>query len=99
MKLQDRVAIVTGAARGIGRAIAEKLGQEGAAVVVADLNEEGAKSVAASLPHGGLALRSDVSKPDDIQAMVDATVEQFGRLDVLVNNAAIVPFVAWDDVD
>ena len=99
MKLQDRVAIVTGAARGIGRAIAEKLGQEGAAVVVADLDEEGAKSVAARLPNGGLGLRSDVSKPDDVQAMVDATVEQYGRVDVLVNNAAIVPFIAWDDVD
>ena len=99
MKLKDRVAIVTGGAQGIGRAIAEKLGDEGAAVVVADVNEEGAKSVAESLPNGGLGLRADMSSPDDVQAMVDATVGQFGRVDVLVNNAAIVPFIAWDDVD
>lgn len=99
MKLKDRVAIVTGAAQGIGRAIAEKLGDEGAAVVVADVNEEGAKSVAESLPNGGLGLRADMSSPDDVQAMVDATVGQFGRVDVLVNNAAIVPFIPWDDVD
>lgn len=99
MKLKDRVAIVTGAAQGIGRAIAEKLGQEGAAVAVADLNEEGAKSVAEGLGGGGLGLRADVSDPDDVQAMVDATVSEFGRVDVLVNNAAIVPFIPWDEVD
>jgi pyridoxal 4-dehydrogenase len=99
MKLKDRVAIVTGAAQGIGRAIAEKLGDEGAAVVVADLNEEGAQSVAASLPNGGLGVRADVSSPDDVQEVVDATVGQFGRVDVLVNNAAIVPFIPWDEVD
>ena len=99
MKLQDRVAIVTGAAQGIGRAIAEKLGDEGAAVVVADVNDEGAKSVAESLPNGGLGMHADMSSPDDVQAMVDATVGQFGRVDVLVNNAAIVPFIPWDEVD
>ena len=99
MKLQDRVAIVTGAAQGIGRAIAEKLGDEGAAVVVADVNEEGAKSVAESLPNGGLGVHADMSNPDDVQAMIDATVGQFGRVDVLVNNAAIVPFIPWDEVD
>jgi pyridoxal 4-dehydrogenase len=99
MKLKDRVAIVTGAAQGIGRAIAEKLGDEGAAVVAADLNEEGAKSVAGSLPNRGLGVRADMSRPDEVQAMVDATVGEFGRVDVLVNNAAIVPFIPWDEVD
>jgi pyridoxal 4-dehydrogenase len=99
MKLKDRVAIVTGAAQGIGRAIAEKLSDEGASVAVADINEDGAKSAAEDLPGDGLGMRADVSKPEDVQAMVDAAVERFGRVDVLVNNAAIVPFIPWDEVD
>lgn len=99
MKLKDRVAIVTGGAQGIGRAIAEKLSEEGAAVAVADINEEGAAAVAEGLAGEGLGVRADVSKADDVQAMVDAAVERWGRVDVLVNNAAIVPFIPWDEVD
>ena len=99
MKLKDRVAIVTGGAQGIGKAIAEKLSDEGASVVIADINEEGAKAAAEGLSGEGLGIRADVSNPDDVQTMVDATVDRFGRVDVLVNNAAIVPFIAWDDVD
>lgn len=99
MKLKDRVAIVTGGAQGIGKAIADKLSDEGASVVIADINEEGAKAVAEGLTGEGLGLRADVSDPGDVQAMVDATLERFGRVDVLVNNAAIVPFVPWDEVD
>jgi pyridoxal 4-dehydrogenase len=94
--LDERVAIVTGAAQGIGKAIADKLAQEGAAVVVADVNGEGAEAAA---PAGGVGMRIDVSSEDDVRRMVDDTVERFGRLDVLVNNAAIVPFKAWDEVD
>lgn len=99
MKLKDRVAIVTGGAQGIGRAIAEKLSEEGASVVVADINEEGAKAAVEGLSGEGLGVRADVSNPDDVQAMVDATVDRFGGVDILVNNAAIVPFIPWDDVD
>jgi NAD(P)-dependent dehydrogenase (short-subunit alcohol dehydrogenase family) len=99
MKLEDRVAIVTGGAQGIGRAIADKLSAEGAAVTIADLNEDGAKAAAADLQGDGLGVRADVSDADDVQAVVDATLERWGRVDVLVNNAAIVPFVAWDDID
>jgi pyridoxal 4-dehydrogenase len=99
MKLKDRVAIVTGAAQGIGRAIAEKLSDEGASVAVVDVNEDGAEATAEGLSGDGLGVRADVSKPEDVQAMVDATVERFGRVDVLVNNAAIVPFIPWDQVD
>ena len=98
MKLKDRVAIVTGGAQGIGRAIADKLGEEGASVVVADINGEGATAAAAALPRA-IGLTVDVSDPDQVQAMVDAAVEQYGGLDVLVNNAAIVPFKAWDEID
>lgn len=98
MKLQDRVAIVTGAAQGIGKAIADKLAAEGAAVVVADINEAGATAVAAGLPKG-IGVRTDVSDEASVKAMVKAAVDTYGKLDILVNNAAIVPFTAWDDID
>jgi pyridoxal 4-dehydrogenase len=98
MKLKDRVAIVTGGAQGIGRAIADKLGAEGATVVVSDVNGAGAEIAAAAIP-GAVGLQADVSKPEDVSRMVDETVGRFGKLDILVNNAAIVPFTAWDDID
>jgi pyridoxal 4-dehydrogenase len=98
MKLEGRVAIVTGAAQGIGKAIADKLAEEGAAVVIADINEEGAKAAAAGLPRA-TGIRTDVSSPEDVAAMVKTAVDTYGKLDVLVNNAAIVPFTPWDDID
>jgi len=98
MMLKDRVAIVTGGAQGIGRAIAEKFAEEGASVLIADINGEGATAAAESLPTAS-GMTVDVSDPAAVQAMVEAAVERFGRLDILVNNAAIVPFTAWDDID
>jgi pyridoxal 4-dehydrogenase len=98
MKLKDRVAIVTGGAQGIGRAIAQKLGAEGATVVIADLNGAGAEAAAAAIP-GAVGLQADVSSQADVTRIVDETVRRFGKLDILVNNAAIVPFTAWDDID
>lgn len=95
-KLDDRVAIVTGAAQGIGKAIVDKLAEEGATVVAADVNGDGAKRAA---PEGGIGIQVDISKEDDVNRMVDETVGAYGKLDVLVNNAAVVPFTAWDDVD
>jgi pyridoxal 4-dehydrogenase len=95
-KLDGRVAIVTGAAQGIGKAIADKLAEEGASVVVADLDGGGAERAA---PEGGAGMQVDISSEDDVRRMVDDTVSRFGKLDVLVNNAAIVPFTPWDDVD
>ena len=93
-KLDGRVAIVTGGGQGIGKAIADKLAEEGASVVVADV-----KGAEAAAPEGGLGLEVDVSKEEDVKRMVDETVGAYGKLDVLVNNAAIVPFTAWDDID
>jgi 3-oxoacyl-[acyl-carrier protein] reductase/pyridoxal 4-dehydrogenase len=95
-KLDGRVAIVTGAAQGIGKAIVNKLADEGATVVVADVNGDGAQQAA---PERGMGMQVDVSNEDDVKRMVSETVEAYGKLDVLVNNAAIVPFKAWDEVD
>ena len=98
MKLEGRVAIVTGSAQGIGRAIANKLSEEGAKVVIADLNEEGAKAAAAALP-AAIGVKTDVSDEASVKAMVQAAVDAYGKLDILVNNAAIVPFTEWDSID
>jgi len=97
MKLQNRVAIVTGAGQGIGRAIAEKLSAEGASVVVADINADTATKTAADI--GGAAHTVDVSSEEQVAGLVSDTVGKHGKVDILVNNAAIVPFVPWDDVD
>ena len=97
MKLEGRVAIVTGAGQGIGRAIAEKLRAEGASVVVADKNPETAEKTATEI--GGTAHVTDVSDPDQVSALVAAVIGEFGRIDILVNDAAIVPFVPWEELD
>jgi pyridoxal 4-dehydrogenase len=96
MKLLDRVAIVTGAAQGIGKAVADKLAAEGASVVAVDLNGEGAERTAAGL--NGTAVQADISKPDDAQRIVDETLSRHGKADVLANVAAIVPFTPWDEI-
>ncbi|NLA36360.1 MAG: SDR family NAD(P)-dependent oxidoreductase, partial [Actinobacteria bacterium] len=92
MQFEGKVSIVTGAGQGIGEQYAHSLAGEGAAVVVADLNEENAQRVAeAIIADGGraLAVKVDVSDPESCIAMAAATVEAFGRIDHLVNNAAI----------
>jgi pyridoxal 4-dehydrogenase len=94
-----RTAIVTGAAQGIGAAIAAQLAEGGATVVVADINHEGASAVAGTLGSSGIALWVDVGDEASVAALHAAVLERTGRIDILVNNAAIVPFTAWDDVD
>ena len=87
MRLQNKVAIVTGAASGFGAEIARQYIAEGAKVAVADINEAGAQSVAAALGASALAVRCDVTQRADIDALVKATLDAFGRLDIVVNNA------------
>ncbi|MCW5774246.1 MAG: glucose 1-dehydrogenase [Rhodospirillaceae bacterium] len=87
MRLADKVAVVTGAAQGFGEGIAERFVAEGARVVVADLNEAGAKNVAARLGKNALACRADVGNSADVAAMMQRAHSAFGRLDIVVNNA------------
>lgn len=86
-QLQNKVAIVTGAASGFGEGIAKAYVAEGAKVVIADLNLEGAQRVATALGANALAVKCDVTSRADIDAMVAATVKQFGTIDIVVNNA------------
>lgn len=92
--LQDKVAIVTGAAMGMGLETAKLFAEAGAKVVVADLNEEKGKQAVSEIEaNGGIAFfqKVDISKTEQVKALIDATVEKYGRLDVAVNNAALTP--------
>jgi len=92
MNLQDRVALVTGGAQGLGQAICQRLAQEGCYVAVADINEEKARETATSLPGGrkAIAIKVDVTDEASVNNMVERTVQEFGRLDILVANAGIL---------
>jgi len=87
MRLNNKIALVTGAGSGFGRGIAARFAEEGAKLVVADINEEAAKMVAGEIGDNAIAVVADVSKNSDVEAMIQQTVEQWGRLDILVNNA------------
>lgn len=92
MRLKDKVSIVTGAGQGIGAVYARKLAEEGAIVVVADINEAKAKAVAADITSKGyeaLALRTDVSDEQSTQALARQVLDRYGRIDILINNAAV----------
>jgi NAD(P)-dependent dehydrogenase (short-subunit alcohol dehydrogenase family) len=92
-KLENTCALVTGAASGIGKAIAVLFAQEGAKVVVADVNGEAAEEVAKQIRHTGrhaLGLACDVSDPGQVKRLLEATIHEYGSLDILVNNAGIM---------
>jgi 3-oxoacyl-[acyl-carrier protein] reductase len=92
-RLEGKVAVITGAGSGIGRASAERFAAEGARVVVVDINSEPSRETAEAIGRAGgeaIAVPTDVSDPEAVQAMADAAVERFGRVDVLMSNAGIL---------
>ncbi|NVI88164.1 SDR family NAD(P)-dependent oxidoreductase [Actinomadura sp. BRA 177] len=101
-RLQGKVAIVTGAGRGIGRAIAAKLADEGAVMLAADIDEAAAKQTASDLGGDAAGVRTDVTSRESVDAMAEEAKARFGRIDVLVNNAGwdvAGPFVQSDPAD
>ncbi|KUO53877.1 MAG: 3-ketoacyl-ACP reductase [Alphaproteobacteria bacterium BRH_c36] len=86
-RLANKIAVVTGAASGFGRGIAEAYALEGAKVVIADLNGSGAKAVADAIGSAAVGIAADVTRRADVEAIVAAAVDHFGGLDILVNNA------------
>lgn len=92
-KLDQKIAIVTGAGQGIGKAIAERLAADGATVVVTDINDVSAKETADAFGNGSIGLRTDVTDRDSVNEMVASVKTQFGCIDVLVNNAG------WDKAE
>lgn len=97
-RFQGRVAVVSGAAQGMGKAVALRLGAEGATVIAADINGAGAEKTAKEIGGKSIGLACDIGD-DKAVAKLFAEVAKFGRLDIQVNAAAIVPFVPWDQLD
>ena len=98
--LSDRVAVVTGAAQGIGLGIASRMAQAGARVVVADIDEVGIASAVDELEGSGakaLGVRADVTRVDDVDRLAERSLDHFGRVDILVNNAGVVILKGIDD--
>lgn len=101
MILKDKVAIVTGAAKGIGRGIALVLAQEGASVIVSDMDQAGCLEVVAEIKKLGgeaMAVKCDVSVKTEVDELIFAAVNKFGQLDILANNAGIFPFISFEQM-
>ncbi len=99
INLEGRVAIVTGAAQGIGEATAMRLATAGAKVAIVDYNEDGAREAAAGIGEQAIAIHADVAQPDQIQSFVEQTAAKWGRIDILVNNASNVASLGTADAD
>jgi NAD(P)-dependent dehydrogenase (short-subunit alcohol dehydrogenase family) len=101
-EFRDKVAVITGAASGIGRALAERCGQEGMKVVLADVEAEALTNTEAGMKASGataLAVRTDVSNPSDIEALAQQTLDAFGAVHLLCNNAGVAgrPVSVWEN--
>lgn len=96
--LQGKVVVITGSGQGIGKHAAKTFAQEKAKVVIADVNDDLARKTAAEIGHSTetLAVHVDVRNEDSVKAMVDEVIDSFGQIDVMMNNAAIVPHFAWN---
>ncbi len=97
-RFEGRVAVVSGAAQGIGKAVALRLGEEGATVIAVDLNDKGAAVTAKAIGGKSFSAQCDIGDPDSVSKLFSAVAGEAGKLDVLVNVAAIVPFVKWDEL-
>jgi pyridoxal 4-dehydrogenase len=97
-RFEGRVAVVSGAAQGMGKATALRLAQEGATVIAADINGKGAEATAKEIGGKSFGQQTDIGDPASVKALFDAVAQKAGKLDVLVNVAAIVPFVKWDEL-
>ena len=97
-RFEGRVAVVTGAAQGMGKAVALRLGEEGATVIAADINGAGAAATAKTIGGGALGLACDIGDEAAVVKLFDSVAAKFGKLDILVNVAAIVPFMKWDEL-
>jgi len=97
-RFEGRVAVVSGAAQGMGKAVALRLAQEGATVIAADINGKGAEATAKEIGGKSFGQQTDIGEPGSVKALFDAVARDAGKLDVLVNVAAIVPFVKWDEL-
>jgi pyridoxal 4-dehydrogenase len=98
-RFEGRVAVVSGAAQGMGKAVADRLGQEGATVVAVDINGDGANATAKALGGKSFGVACDIGDEDQVGKLFAEVSSKFGKLDVLVNVAAIVPFVKWDELN
>ncbi len=98
MELKGKTAIVTGAAQGLGLAIARRLDEEGANVVVADINAQSAAAAAAELKGDSFSFAVDISDMDQLKALVSTCIEKYGRIDILVNNAGVAQQVDFYEI-
>lgn len=97
LDFSSKVVLITGAAQGFGKGLAEELAKRGALLVIGDVKEEAVNRVATAIDASGeriIAMKCDVSQQEECKAMVDAAVEKFGRLDIAVNNAGVAPPMA-----
>jgi NAD(P)-dependent dehydrogenase (short-subunit alcohol dehydrogenase family) len=97
-RFENRVSLVSGAAQGMGKAVALRLGEEGATVVAADINAAGAAATAKEIGGASLGVGCDIGDEASVAGLFETLQSTFGRLDVMVNAAAIVPFVKWDEL-
>jgi len=97
-RFEGRVAVVSGAAQGMGKAVALRLGEEGATVIAADINGAGAAATAKTIGGAALGLACDIGDEGAVAKLFDSVASKFGKLDILVNVAAIVPFMKWDEL-
>src|ERR1700676_2715923 len=97
-RFKGRVAVVSGAARGMGKAVALRLAEEGAIVIAVDVNGEGATATGKEIGGESLSVQCDIGDPSSVAKLFAVVAGKTGKLDVLVNVAAIVPFVSWDEL-